>query len=180
MKQKNLNLIVLAIGLVLLGVASRLSAHAWNFTIMGGLSILCGAFFARKWISVAVVFCSLIVSDLFIGFHNQMPAVYFGFALMILIGALLSAKPSRLAIVSGSVLGTFLFFLVTNFSVWFEGSMYPQTMNGLVNCYLMAIPFYRNQLIADVVSSVVLFEFVRAAKGFLAARIDQTELNQLV
>ena len=180
MTQKNLNLFILAIVLILMGVASRLSAHAWNFTIMGGLSILCGAFFARKWVSVVVIFSSLFISDMVIGFHPQMPGVYLGFALMIFVGALLKAKPSRLAVTSGAALGSFLFFVVTNFFVWLEGSLYPQAWNGLIECYTMAIPFYRNQLVADLVSTLVLFEVVKAMKEFLAARLDQAEVNPLV
>lgn len=179
MTQKNLNLFVLAVGLILLGVVSRLSAHAWNFTIMGGLSVLCGAFFARKWVSVAIIFTSLFIADIVIGFHPQMPSVYLGFALMIFIGALLKTKPSRLSVIAGAALGSFLFFVVTNFFVWLEGSLYPQVWNGLVECYTMAIPFYRNQLVADLVSTFVLFEVAKAAKAFLAARLDQTEVNPL-
>lgn len=180
MTQKNVNLFVLAICLILMGVASRLSAHAWNFTIMGGLSILCGALFARKWVSIVVIFTSLFVSDFVIGFHPQMPAVYLGFAVMVFIGALFQAKPSRLAVTSGAALGSFLFFIISNFFVWFEGSLYPQAWSGLVECYTMAIPFYRNQLVADLLSTFVLFEIAKAMKGFFVNRLDQAEVNPLV
>ncbi len=180
MTQKNLNLFVLAMVLILMGVTSRLSAHAWNFTIMGGLSILCGALFARKWVSVVVIFLSLFISDTVIGFHAQMPSVYLGFAIMIFIGALMKSKPSRLVVTSGAVLGSLLFFVVTNFFVWFEGALYPQTLSGLVDCYTMAIPFYRNQLTADLVSTFILFEVAKSMKEFLAARIEQTEVNSLI
>lgn len=98
---------------------------------------------------------------------------------MIFIGALLKTKPSRLSVIAGAALGSFLFFVVTNFFVWLEGSLYPQVWNGLVECYTMAIPFYRNQLVADLVSTFVLFEVAKAAKAFLAARLDQTEVNPL-
>jgi len=179
MTKKNVNLILLAVGLIILGVISRLSAHAWNFTIIGGLSVFCGAFFSRKWIPVVIVFTSLMISDLVIGFHSQMPAVYLGFAMMILIGALLKQKPSRLSLTAGAALGSFLFFVVSNFFVWFEGSMYPQALSGLIECYTMAIPFYRNQLVADLISTFVLFETAKAMKGFLAARFEQAEINPL-
>lgn len=177
MTNKNINLILFAVCLILLGVTSRLSAHAWNFTIMGGLSIFCGAFFSRKWVPAVIVFTSLMISDFVIGFHSQMPAVYIGFALMIFIGAWLNAKPSRLVVVASAALGSFLFFVVSNFFVWFEGSMYPQALSGLIECYTMAIPFYRNQLAADLISTVALFEVVRAAKSIVVSRLDQAEVN---
>lgn len=179
MTKKNVNLILLAAGLIILGVVSRLSAHAWNFTIIGGLSVFCGAFFSRKWIPVVIVFTSLMISDLVIGFHSQMPAVYLGFALMILVGALLKPRPSRLSLTAGAALGSFLFFIVSNFFVWFEGSMYLQTWSGLVDCYAMAIPFYRNQLVADFISTFVLFETANAMKSFVVSHLDQAEINLL-
>lgn len=179
MKQKNLNLVLLAVGLVVLGVFSRLTAHAWNFTILGGLSIFTGAFFARKWVPVAIVFSTLFISDAVIGFHNQMPAVYLSFALMILAGALLASRPSRLKYVTAAGVGSVLFFTVSNFFVWFEGSLYPRTLNGLVECYVMATPFYHNQLLADIVSSAALFELARTMKKFVATRFELSEVNFL-
>lgn len=179
MKQKNLNLLLLALGLIFLGVISRLSAHAWNFTLMGGLALFAGAFFKRKWISAAIVFSTLLISDLVLGFHNQMPAVYLGFALMILIGAIMSVKPSRPTVVASALVASLIFFLVSNLFVWFEGTLYPQTWDGLVNCYVMAIPFYQNQIISDVISAFALFEVARAMKSFVVARFEQAEVNSL-
>lgn len=177
MKQKNLNLVLLALVLIALGVLSRLSAHAWNFTIMGGLALFSGAFFSRKWVPVVIVYSSLLVSDFVIGFHNQMPAVYFSFALMILAGAFLKVNSSRLAWVSTAVLGSFVFFIVSNFFVWAEGSLYAPNWNGLLNCYTMAIPFYRTQLAADVVSTFALVEAAKSMTSFLVSRLDAAEVK---
>lgn len=181
MKQKSLNLFLLAAGLVFLGVLSRLTAHAWNFTMMGGLALFAGAFFKRQWVSAAVVFGALLISDAVIGFHSQMPGVYLSFGLMALMGALLLSKPSsRLTVLSTSLAGSLVFFLMSNFFVWLEGSLYPQTWNGLVQCYIMAEPFYRTQLLSDMISTVVLFEVARAMKSFVTTRFDQTQVNPML
>ena len=42
-----------------------------------------------------------------------------------------------------------LFFVLTNFGVWLMG--YPLTFAGLVSCYTLAIPFFVNTIIGDLV-----------------------------
>jgi hypothetical protein len=49
------------------------------------------------------------------------------------------------------------FFLVTNFLVWLRGTTYPQTLEGLLTCYLAGVPFYRQTLVGDLVFSGVIF-----------------------
>ena len=50
-----------------------------------------------------------------------------------------------------------LFFLVTNFGVWAFGSLYPMTWDGLIACYVAAVPFFRNTLQGDLFYTLVLF-----------------------
>ncbi|MBI5326062.1 MAG: hypothetical protein HZB41_12450 [Ignavibacteriae bacterium] len=35
--------------------------------------------------------------------------------------------------------------------------LYPQTYVGLINCYTMAIPFFRNSIIGDLTYCTVMF-----------------------
>jgi hypothetical protein len=35
--------------------------------------------------------------------------------------------------------------------------MYPKTLDGLGSCYIAAIPFFRNSLLSELVSSLVIF-----------------------
>lgn len=155
------HLILLGLMLVTIAVLSRFVGHLWNFTLLGGVSLIAGALFNKKSYSFLVVISSLLISDWVIGFHDQMFSVYFSFLLMVVLGSLLKIQSSRLAIVSTSLLGSLLFFLITNFAVWYNAAFYSQTFNGLVQCYLAGIPFFRNQLIADVLSSVVLFQIAK-------------------
>jgi hypothetical protein len=41
-----------------------------------------------------------------------------------------------------------LFFIITNFGVWILG--YPHTLDGLIMCYTLAIPFFVNSIIGDL------------------------------
>ena len=52
-----------------------------------------------------------------------------------------------------------LFYVVTNFGTWATGGgmYYPMTLEGLTQCYVAGIPFFRNSLISMAVFSGVLF-----------------------
>ena len=54
-------------------------------------------------------------------------------------------------------MGALVFFSVTNFGVWAFTPLYPKTVNGLIECYVAAIPFFWNTLAGDLVYSTVLF-----------------------
>lgn len=159
MKNKK-NIILFAV-LLVLALSSRFVSHYWNFTLLGGVFLLAGAYFQDKKVPVLLMLSVLLLSDAVIGFHAQMPAVYFSYLLVVSIGFLLKPQSARYKVFGAAVAGSALFFLITNFAVWYSGVMYPLTFEGLMQCYQMGLPFYRNQLIGDVLSSLVLFEVAR-------------------
>ena len=66
-------------------------------------------------------------------------------------------KVRSLLSMSGAVLTSSLaFFVLSNLGVWASG-YYPRTLAGLVECYVAAVPFFRNTLASDVLYSAVLF-----------------------
>jgi hypothetical protein len=147
--------------LISLILVSRLTAHVWNFTVVGGVALFAGAYFSKKSISVFTVFAGLFFSDLVIGMHDQMIPVYFSYALIVALGSVLEINSSRSKTAGFSVLGAVLFFLITNAAVWFGSSFYVQDLNGLFESYAMGVPFFRAQLLSDLVSSLVIFECAR-------------------
>jgi hypothetical protein len=50
-----------------------------------------------------------------------------------------------------------LFFLISNFGVWTSGTMYTKDFSGLLTCYTMAIPFFKNSLMSDLIYCGILF-----------------------
>ncbi|MGZ3691667.1 MAG: DUF6580 family putative transport protein [Pseudobdellovibrio sp.] len=160
---KNKNAILVFGVLFLLVVLSRSMSHFWNFTMAGGAFLFAGSYFKDKKAAFALMLSSMLASDLVIGFHNQMLPVYLAYALVVAMGLLVPQGSARLKILGFAFLGTFSFFIITNFAVWYEGQMYAQTFNGLVDCYIAGLPFYRNQLISDVVSALAIFEVARYA-----------------
>ena len=57
--------------------------------------------------------------------------------------------------VVGSLFGAFIFFLITNFGVWASG-MYSLTINGFIECYSLAIPFFAYSLISTILFSLLI------------------------
>lgn len=159
MKNKN-TLIVFGV-LFTLVLLSRWVSHMWNFTLVGGAFLFAGSYFKDKKVAVALMLSTMLVSDFVVGFHSQMISVYFSYLVIVVLGFMLNTQSDRIKILGTSLLGSFLFYVITNFAVWFEGSLYPMSFSGLMDCYIMAIPFYRNQLASDVFSAVVFFEVAR-------------------
>ena len=60
-----------------------------------------------------------------------------------LLGRLLLKKGRLWRVPFVSLLASILFFVVTNFGVWFggDGALYPKTLAGLGACYAAALPF---------------------------------------
>lgn len=81
------------------------------------------------------------------GFYSGFWWTYIGFFGYYLLGRLAGKNIKKQ--VMFLPLASFLFFLISNFGVWLH--WYPQTIQGLLTCYTLALPFYRNTLIGDLV-----------------------------
>jgi hypothetical protein len=60
-------------------------------------------------------------------------------------------------VIGYSLVGSVLFFLITNFGVWLGSSMYPQTGAGLIATYVAGIPFFQNTVLGTLFYSSVMF-----------------------
>ncbi|MCR8629551.1 hypothetical protein BEN42_20070, partial [Leptospira interrogans serovar Canicola] len=107
-------------------------------------------------LSLFLPVCALLISDLLIGFHDQMIPVYGISLLLVVAGWRLRISSSVSKIALWSLSGSVLFFLVTNFYVWLAG-YYSYDLNGLVQCFIMAVPFFQNSLLGDLFYTTVLF-----------------------
>ena len=129
-------------GMVLAAALVRLLPHPPNFAPIAAMALFGGAYYSNKKLAFIIPLAALFLSDMIIGFHYLVPAVYTSFALIVLIG--MSVKTIKfknlfLASVSASV----MFFVLTNLAEWTFGVMYPKTMIGLTACFTAAIPFLK-------------------------------------
>nr|BCX01439.1 MAG: hypothetical protein KatS3mg041_1485 [Bacteroidota bacterium] len=144
--------------LIALAALSRLLPHPPNFTPIGAMALFSGAHMGLRPGAFAVPLLALLVSDLLIGTHPLMPFVYGSFALITVLGYVLLHTRRTLWRLGGSaLLASTLFYLITNFGVWAVGSWYPKTPEGLLSCYIAAIPFFGNTLAGDLFFTAVLF-----------------------
>ena len=145
------------IGVVLAAAMSRLIPHPPNFTPVAALALFGGANFVDKRTAFLLPLGTLFLSDLFLGFSALTPVVYGSFALVVCLGLWLRSRRSAHRIAAAAVMGALVFFSLTNFAVWALTPLYPKTVNGLIECYVAAIPFFWNTLAGDLVYSTVLF-----------------------
>lgn len=149
--------VMLLVSLVLGAAALRVVPHPANFTPIGALALFAGAQFGDKRSAFIVPLAAMFLSDLMIGLHAQMPVVYGAFAVIVCLGFLLRDKRTILRVTSASLAAAMFFFVVSNFAVWAFDGLYPLTIQGLVTCYVAAIPFFQNWLAGTLFYSGVLF-----------------------
>ncbi len=167
-KQTTKSVQLLALGLAvlacLLAAALRVFPLAWNFSLVGAVALFAGARL-RPWLAFALPLSVMVVTDALLaqlrsGYafpYAGMVWVYGSFAVYALLGLTLSRTESPLRIGATTVAGSLQFYAVTNFGVWLSGSLYPLTLAGLIDCYLMAIPFLYKTLAGDMVFTAALF-----------------------
>jgi len=91
-----------------------------------------------------------------------------------------STRLNCLGTAGAALAGSVLFFLITNFGVWWFQSLYPHTLDGLIACYVAAIPFFRNTLLGDLLYTAVLFGgFALLEMRFSALRAPVTPAHAL-
>ncbi len=146
-----------AVLLIAAAAFSRLLPHPANFTPIAAIALFGGVYFDKRF-AFALPILAMLISDYFIGFHGEMYWVYGSFVLIGFIGLWLKNHKTPLLILGGTFASSILFFTVTNFGVWMKsGSMYAPTWAGLVECYVAAIPFFRNTVGGDVIFVAVMF-----------------------
>ena len=134
----------------------RLIPHIPNISPIGGLALFSGAM-VPSGIGFIFPLGAMVISDIFLGFHNTIPYVYGSFLLIAVIGFLMRKKISPVRVVLGSLAGSLLFFIITNFGVWATSSMYEKSVRGLMHCYFMGLPFFRNTIVGDLFYTTVFF-----------------------
>ena len=143
--------------MVLMAAALRLLPHYPNFTPVAAIALFGGAYFSNKKIAFLIPLLAMLISDLFLGFHSTMWAVYLSFALIVFIGFSIKKNMKFSSIFLASISSSVLFFIITNFAVWISGGIYPLNIIGLGECFTAAIPFFHYTMIGDLFYVGVFF-----------------------
>jgi hypothetical protein len=140
---------LLVLGFVILAVVVRLIPHPPNFTPIAALALFGATTFKNKIFGTILPLIAMGISDLYLGFYSISIWVYGSFLLISLLGHYVKKIKT-----TNILMGSLIFFIVTNFGVWLTG--YPKTIEGLLLCYTMAIPFFINSIIGDLFFSHLL------------------------
>ncbi|MGH9486730.1 MAG: DUF6580 family putative transport protein [Terriglobales bacterium] len=158
--------------LLLAAMAAGVLPHLPNFSPVFGAMLLGGASLRRRdtlWLPLAL-WAALCAVEALAVYHSHLGwgLIWTVAAMAPMAGAgeLLRRKRSLLRVGLASTLGATGFFVFSNFGVWVGGAMYPPTLAGLGACYLAAVPFYGNSVLAAILFGGVLL----AAEGWLMSR----------
>jgi len=160
-------LLTISLIIIGLGLLNIFFSTIPNLSPIAAMALFGGIYLKDKKIALFIPVFALFISDLFLGFHSSMWAVYGSFVLVVVLGTLIK-KVNFINIFSATIASSLLFFIITNFAVWAQGSFYPMSFTGLIECYTMGIPFFKNTIIGDLLFSGVIFGgFAIAQKQFL-------------
>lgn len=158
--------IIIAFIIITIGIITRFLPHVPNFVPITAIALFAGRYLPKK-IAIIAPLLIMLVTDYFIGFHEVMIFVYGGILLAAILGVTLKKKPSWGKIFGATLASSIAFFIITNFGVWIMNSWYPHTFAGLAQCFVMAIPFFRNSLLGDFFYVTVFFGAYEMAKYFV-------------
>jgi hypothetical protein len=141
----------ISVGILLVLATSRFIPHPPNFTSLIALSFYVPAFFGLKYIWI--VFIAYFITDIILGLHSTL---LFTWGSVVLIGFISKYLNQSVKYrLFGALFASLLFFVITNFGVWLLG-MYDYSFKGLLESYIMAIPFYKNTILSTLIYSLII------------------------
>ena len=153
--------------LIVLLVAARLIPHPPNFTPIVAAAIISGAIFKNFYLAIFSLFVSMFISDLFLGFHNIIFYTYFALFAVVFVFSMKIQKINLKNTLIYGLIGSLIFFIISNFGVWITSELYSKDAKGLIECYYLAIPFFRNTLF-----STILFSYLGMLTALTVSQIN--------
>ena len=156
----------LALGLIVLGVLSRVIPHPPNVTAVVGVTLL-GAYAIRSpWLAALIPVAVMALSDIVLGWHSSALFTYAGMLAGAFIGRGLLKQLSLLRLGGAAFLASLAFFVISNLGVYI-GGYYGYGLDGLLACYVAAIPFWGYSLVGDLGSTAILFGLFVLARHYV-------------
>jgi hypothetical protein len=168
-----LALIVLAVLYrVILGIAGSHDVHALhNFAPISAIA-LCGALYLPRRLALIVPLGILLVSDIILNlFHYHLPLWtweilprYIALALIVGLGWRLRTNPRFALVLGASVIGSLVFYVITNTGAWAGEPRYAKTFAGWIQAMTTGLPgwpstwwFYRHTFVSDLFFTSLFF-----------------------
>jgi len=156
--------------LVVIGTAGRLWQPAYHVTPMAAVGLVAGFVFGNPLVAMSVPVAALAASNLFLPAYGSiaMAAVVFAAtAWPALLGFFVPGIREGRAWVwlGGAFAHSLVFFFSTNLAYWLISDDYPRSFAGLVECFTMALPFYRWMPVGDAAWSLAAVGLLRAVQA---------------
>lgn len=136
----------------------RIIPHIPNFSPIFAVIIFSSNFQIKLFKKLIFIIFPLLFSDLFLGFYTINLWVYISYVIIIILNQnfLLSSLKN---IFYKTIAYNLIFYILTNFAVWIGSSFYSRDLNGLLECYILALPFLGNSLLSTFIFLLILYKF---------------------
>lgn len=180
--------------LVLLAVAYRIatglfiySGATWlsEFAPGSAIALCCAAYFPSRY-KFTVPLGALFLSDLVLNWHyhasvfdGQIVSRYLAFAVVGCIGLLVANRASLKTLLPASIVGSFIFYLITNVFSWLSDPGYSKTFTGLIQALTVGLPqysatptwmFFRNSVISNLFFTTLFVFCIHLGRNLERAR----------
>lgn len=181
MKRNQVN-ILLAIVLILAAATLRIvnrELHLYNLAPIGAVGIFAGSVIKDKRMAYLMPLFSMFIADLYFQFFTSVTGfygieqvlVYTAMAAVTFLGSKMgNITPAK--VVGYSLTGSVLFFIVSNFGSYLNG-WYGYDLKGLMTTYIVAIPFFKNTIVSELIGSVALFGLYSLGQRAFAPKLQQ-------
>jgi hypothetical protein len=145
--------------LVAFDVIARLLPHAYGFLPIAASGLFAARVLRLPALAVVVPVAAMIISGLAFGLDDWRIAliVYAAITIPAIVGIMTRGKLGAVGTVAIMLPCSLAFFALSNFAVWAFSGMYPLTVAGLTQCYVMALPFLQYTVAGDIFWTAVLF-----------------------
>ena len=148
---------IFPISLILILALARLIPHPPNFTPIIAVAIMSSYFFKNIYLSFATLLIAMLLGDIFIGFYANMSFVYLSLCLITFIFFKINLQINYKSLFIFGFFGSVIFYLISNFGVWFLDDLYEKNFSGLITCYFLAVPFFKNTFFSTLIFSYSAF-----------------------
>lgn len=152
--------IIIALGIIIFGVLGRFFMLKFvgipNFEIITALTLVSAVFLGRIW-GIVVPLSIIAITDVVIGNGSVLIFTWSAFAIIGIFGSIFkkyqirNAKYQILGMTGLGIGSSVFFFLYTNFGWWLMTNMYVHTWDGLIQAYIMGLPFFKNNLVGNLI-----------------------------
>jgi hypothetical protein len=145
--------------LIAFDVVARLLPHVPGFWPFAASALFAGRMLRTPALAFVVPVVALTLSNAALPGDDWrvILSVHVAIALPALLGILTRNYRGIVAVPAAAIAGSLLFFIITNFAVWAFNGFYSHDWQGLVQCYVLALPFLDKTVLGDLLWTVVLF-----------------------